>query len=1169
MKQLINAPEASLPDISIPEDLPDSQISIVRRITTYEVLHFAFIYAAHAAVTSHLTTQKVGIPLGVRTITHTSSGLVGGNDDYSFDSTYLSTINLNLVSKGKLVVSLANAPEQRLVQLCVDNLAYTIRNGGDMWLAPGGYPCRLISSSSSLAKSQNKQLAWKKAVSSWLQKFGLDVTEISSIIWVEVGVTRPNSKVNGRPFPHSDRFLWPAKFCFIRKPTWGETDSTVIDMFFSKRETSLCFARRWLEEAATLSELGGNEVQSVQDRKSEQPQTQSAKAKKLDIPESLARVIPYPDSQIASAMYPTPPEGAVSQDTAQKNVDAPATSSRDVIDHSNADGEGQDKEIKRSSNDNEATDAVLGPTSAYNMGIGSGMYDATGDEDLFRDMDDAYLCSKGITEADFNFFDTPDFAGEDNELGRGSSAQNVSEDNGTGVSPNNENNLNPTILPNIEPSKDDMLAFSNPSNFSSEVQRHTIPASAPMDNREIVATTHASSQPPPIVRRQLASPPLKPVNVRDILFLGKSPAYSSHTEGHDLQSSQKPSRYDSINLQQNIEPSNEKYRVDGRFWFSLRNDPLSRPSKQILDSSNIPTVGFPKFAGDSAGRKRDSVSNNALLEHGESHNALKLEGYSTPASSNDLSNDESETDSILEENPGLMSIAGTKRKRDQYDGSDASISTAEERVSTPFWDQDMLSRNDITLLECITSDSHDWPTFGKYLSWSEQTVSPVLIAKEEAAQLAQVAQLVVDQVTQTSLLHGSDKWGHNGNEDMVPSSLFGDDEPWGQGTKLDMKSYATLEDLSDSSNPSTRSVGGSVCKLSASHVRVRRGNGLLDIIPSAIPFWETFRLEPFCGEKDILSFCIYPNNIAEDADNFVERLGQTYTSCNLGKHDWPSGLNGLIPWGRDLPSDSYSYASLMQMLKTTCVDLGKPLESFAVYYPGLTHIGSALCNISEVGKSVVVYIINPFLHDASLVDVSSAFLASFYKYVEEAKRRHLKNINELVLQIVPVNFVSSTESIVVPAQLDYLRLALEVYSRCPPRDGMNYNLGSAPPIIITEPIPKSVVFRVNPEPTPPLEEGRLLHIAYSQSFDRRWITAAWTDNVGRDQTSLSYCRSYKESRVWRETLDIIKDIWDATVDIMEMNPFRWRVMLAKDEPIAAQELDGMLLRVSTTRLSLM
>lgn len=199
---------------------------------------------------------------------------------------------------------------------------------------------------------------------------------------------------------------------------------------------------------------------------------------------------------------------------------------------------------------------------------------------------------------------------------------------------------------------------------------------------------------------------------------------------------------------------------------------------------------------------------------------------------------------------------------------------------------------------------------------------------------------------------------------------------------------------------------------------------------------------------------------------------------------------------------------------------------------------------------------NPFPYSVALADICAAFLQLFHKYVEADKTASLQ-LNELVLQIIPADFVASPYSLIIPTQAEYLRLALEVYSRCPPRDNAWDSPGCAPPLSLADPIPRIVPFKLSSDGGSPLEQGQCLHVAYSCSLDQRWVTAAWTDNPGRRQLTLSYCIRERDSDVSRPISEIREDIWQTTAEIVGLSHCHWRLIIVKSESVEPEEVSGM------------
>jgi mediator of RNA polymerase II transcription subunit 13 len=218
--------------------------------------------------------------------------------------------------------------------------------------------------------------------------------------------------------------------------------------------------------------------------------------------------------------------------------------------------------------------------------------------------------------------------------------------------------------------------------------------------------------------------------------------------------------------------------------------------------------------------------------------------------------------------------------------------------------------------------------------------------------------------------------------------------------------------------------------------------------------------------------------------------------------------------------------------------------------------GNRFQTIPPGDENIVVYILNPFSNGAALADICSAFLRLFQQYVEDSSRRQTRAFHEVVLQIVPLQFVASLDSVAVPPQLDYLRLSLEVYSRCAPKRRGPDRTGCSPALVLAELVPRAVPFKLSSEGISPLEDGRCFHLAYSHSIDQRWITAAWTDYPGRYQMNMSYCLRERGSSIFRPVVDILTDIWGATVDILGTTHRHWRMMIVKCEPMENEEVTG-------------
>lgn len=191
-----------------------------------------------------------------------------------------------------------------------------------------------------------------------------------------------------------------------------------------------------------------------------------------------------------------------------------------------------------------------------------------------------------------------------------------------------------------------------------------------------------------------------------------------------------------------------------------------------------------------------------------------------------------------------------------------------------------------------------------------------------------------------------------------------------------------------------------------------------------------------------------------------------------------------------------------------------------------------------------------------MADICAAFWQLIQSYVTDTGKQKVWHINELVLQIVPISFVMSPDSLVVPSQSDYLSLALEVYSRCPVKQSDPNIVHCAPPVLLAEPAPRAINFKLVPERLSPLQDGKSLHIACSRSLDQRWITVAWSDNTGALQRTMSYCLRSRNSSAARGISDVRNEIWGTTQTIVDKIQARWKIIIVNTEPVDQDELDS-------------
>ncbi|KAL1970027.1 hypothetical protein VTN77DRAFT_6432 [Rasamsonia byssochlamydoides] len=1141
-------------------------------------IYASFVSAVAGAINLQLIRRHNAIPLGARTLftavdrSNYDSPTIANEDLNSFPA--LTTIRVELSQVGKVIVSLHTVCQNGITRLVgavgSGAHAWDIQPNTDVWLAPNGIVARVLSvnadqSTIPTPKQQNmratneaateaKQRLWKATVLEWIGNAGLPVNSIEEETWVEVEVCEPfytrlasdylrQMDASQSSFPLK-RITWPVRYCFKRTRATSSTYLEGVNGSIKDSDDPLQFAEDWLAEAGSRNE----KLASRNSASAQAQQNKDMSTPRTDIPdqfESLARIAQYPDLQAASLVYPTPPDGALAQGMSQIGSDVFGVEGSDLAtSQTPADRPPAKREEPTSMKNCSDSDMIVGgygPSSG--LGVGSGLYDTNDDEDLFGEMNEKDFGSKGISDADFSFFDEPDFGPLDNDKAKGHFPEYQQT----------------STLPQAPEAK--TAPEGIPAEKSLEGQGISVEAvetdigavAAPKSNLTLDTSVTAPSKPPEIVSedrlsshsRQTISPPLSPVEIKKILLSDPQSRRGAGRRNSDNltldNNARRQSNYDPIPFRQNLTISDRKYGANGRFFFSEKTNAATADTRE---DTPIPTVGFPR---GQRSRSENYTEYKAIDSQQSPIHSTRGRLRSPSVSSDGITDDSS--DDLSERAASPTRLTGLKRKRPASE-ADGSTTSSLERLSIAS-DVNMATSKEenSVFLGNFLSVFSDWSLAG-YFSTRQNQFSPVLIRKEDQIQLAQ---LMVDQVTQSSLCHKVD--GCTGLPDLEHDALslrtfLEDTTVMGDIERLDLKTYVSLqeslpaiESSAGRQNTQRKDIRGSITKLPPPHLRIHRGRDFLELLPPAISFWETFGLEPANGAKNISAYCIYPQNAKEGADAFLDRLGLLYSSCNLGKHvrgDRSKVFeNGLGPWHITLGGDS-GYLSTMQSLRTLCEGLG-----------------TALSKAPPVRENFVIYIINPFTHGAALADICSAFLHLFQKYIGDVDRHQARqHLNELVLQVIPMSFISSPSSIVVPTQTEYLNLALEVYNRCAPKDTTSSIMGCAPPVLLAESVPKAINFKLAPERTSPFQEGKCLHLALSRSLDQRWISAAWSDNSGACQVTMSYCVRTRGSSISRNLSDVRHEIWEATKDIMEKTQTRWKIFLVRTEPIDQEEIDA-------------
>ena len=954
---------------------------------------------------------------------------------------------------------------------------------------------------------------WKEKVEAWLVQEGVRIDWPDSDQWIEVQV--PVTKVDDETLSRGDpslqptimwhRISWPSSLCFLDMPSIDHDihsqDHAVLenqDPIQSVEDWITGAEARAARIATSKAERAAEQVRREQaawlDGGAHEPSVDSL----IGLPRLTSQ-----DVHAINGIYPTPPDGPLSQVT-------PGMSSLDGIAMTPVDGARQVLEAAPTNVDNGIPDARVGVPQTSGA-IGTGLYD----EDLFEEMPGDKFGASGIADEPNwdDFFGEP----ENNGTNEGIPKYKGLED---GLS--KKTIEGPTKI-SLEP------RFSNEGSEVHQADHGLYETSpSPSANQDAGANFSAqragmlSSPQPQYSPREQTGPTLSSAGLRTLLHSVQSaPSTTSKTvemdHNHVSLLENNPNQQQTFfvpgpQITDALGEQESRYSTNGRFWFE-QETALSAYTSPIPAAPRIPILGVPKF----------DINSEKTLDTQYDLGKEVIPGVGTPQSSL-LDEDESDFHSSDffsgDERPASPSI-GNKRKWSVYSPASPTIA---ELTLTP-GTESAVQENFNQLLELLRPDP------GENLLIAFNPVRALREFNKVCNNPMIVAQLLVEQVSQSSLSHGF----ANSPCNMASDSAFLDltsklEDGYGRADEISLQQLVHLIEDSSTDENAPR-----IAKLDTPQVRVQRSDRKLEALPSILPFWESLGLQPAAGQKNVMAFCIHPigRNVEDGCVNFLQTLEETYTSCNLGEYTTGKtegqANDGCISWSDDESSHP---------------DLAQACERLA----------TTLSHVPATQSTVMVYMINPCTFKCSLLELCEAFYYFFTTYVRACGKRQTF---EVALQIVPISFVASAYTLAIPTQAEYLKLALEVYARCPPAKASDEIALSTSAVVLANPPVKDINFSLSAEPTSPLSKGgKWLHVAYSKSPDERWITACWTDTLGEIALTMCYCVHERGSNRVRPIVEVIRDIWEVSLDIMQTNQGEWRLAVATGTPIDPVELNS-------------
>jgi mediator of RNA polymerase II transcription subunit 13 len=1072
---------------------------------------------------------------------------------------------------------------------------------------------------------------WKANVHRWLGWKGYGIPALNQRnSWVRIRIPHVSQVALPSPTPFNScgEILWPRALCFYYSNPLAEHAQLVSQLSLNQGENALSWFETTVStgfkdpmDAAQQWFVGKLERDKIAEarRRTKKAEEDSARVKEEShglFPSSPLNVRPsaYGDLQVVSGVYPTPPDGIVPGTTVSSGDTSSVTGGvTNVILASGGTNPAINISAPQETAHADSQEQQLQPLTSPAFPTNLDQYNADGEnDDLFEDMDGDEFEGNGITDADFNFFDGPD--GEDDEMLDAPSPEDVKP------LPQKVVKEIPTTSapdPKIkEEQTDPMTALENAlATASGEAAQNTKSAEHEV-SRKVTESLQVAPNPAPLAidHSNVAAPvskeptpPLSPIFIEKVLFPSpenKSPIQSPLQERNGRH---RDSVFDPLSFNQKMNLSDAKYR-DGRFSFAKIEAPKLEKDKGVLrhpkSLRDLPLLTKLHYAVGVASSKE--IPEMASLV------GVDSDLSDTASDSSSMVDDEAEDDVSVAPLPLSVGLIMPLKRKLPTDGNATPLSATSfaDSFGGDFSDATGLL-TDASVLSSLEPTSSDWalvdapapaetssasarygiPTFspiqplipGTPTSQPDTSIESVeerlLSGKDNIA----VAQIVTDQIVSASLdlLHENSTLG----TDIILHRPLSEHKWHGVIKAIFPKakdcSVTTLVSTHDSfpdsqaqskgqqrppprkPNESPTALGHQIYQISPPYIRVRRAEVKWDLLPPAVPFWEPLGLAPCSSAKNVVAFCIYPHStsIKPHVESFMVNTQLAYDNCRLGNHarveTVPEYPGGLVPYSVSSP---VSTSTAFKALHETCLQLGKLLAA-----------KHAQMRDKEGTKidAFVIYMVDPFESQSAIWELCSAFWSLFQAYGQGPPGRPDQiQKPDLVLQIVPVKYVASFEAPVILDASTYIGLAREVYDRCPPsapsEDKMPLNIYTAPSFQLEEPIPRNVPFKLIAEPPQDLlHENSYIHLGYAVSVDGTWVTAAWTDVCGKSQAVVSY---HLGTRMFGE---IVKEIWQTTIEILSARKVTWRVCIARAGVMDKEEMEAWVLLVQCpTQLNL-
>lgn len=1136
-------------------------------------IHEYFIAAVLASLSHSFCTKTGAIPLDSKTFVLRSNA-ADSETSLAVSAPMVASLRVHLTTTGSLFIGMSLSLAQGL-QVNNDGSSLSLpQNGATVFVAPFGVfgTCQVLADSDqysvdgSAVESPDTQVTrfrpdmdgrsgqWRSTCYRLLEMRGVSSAILNRSSWLNIQCLRgkpTESRSDGKRTPvvsSQTHILWPAVLCFRKRTRNPLPLNYTVDpggTSFRDGFDALEHARAWFISNGEREELlvkRKKEREATEQKESGESDSRLLQQNSASSPLAMRRT--SNTGTAAGAMYPTPPDGVQNPAGATFSMDGTTSSS----------------EIQVPS----AALVDIDTTMTAPGGLGDAFDDEWAGTESKRDqsliqgddweLNNDVFVDNDITDADFNFFDEqpgvmdvglPDLS-----------------DVGTGIPKPEPLDQSTLHEPQGPPDTTPLKASHSPAPpvFAKPALKHA--RSTLGENRQRInvkiALSNGVKRPPS---------PFDPATVYKRLKASVGNGFENISNPVKTPA-RRGNVFNKLDFDSSLTIVNKKYEQRGRFDFHWENEDETAPRRP----GSPPTTDYLRRHGKFGRTLKEPPSNlGAQIARTpgvtEGHN-IELgpdkDGDSTSdADEISLVSDQDDISEFSDE-PSSPTKLSTKRRR---------LGDDDESLAPSIRDVEMIDEpqaySGVDLSKLFINDPSEMP-ISRYFADSEPLLQRQSYGDDD---FMMIAQILTEQAVsgclkinmpesaaarlELSSLQRDIVYGTRNSlqtlQTILPPCLR-------SASGCQLRQLLEVQDVSLLATPNRmqpRPPGGpeqrpSLVQLPPPHLELRRHESRLSVLPSAAKFWESLGLGPSQGPKDVQSVCVFPNldGMSDNAGIFMDRLRSVYESLKLGSFERMSSSanpqNGLVPFEVDKTNNS--------PIGSQGSRFGSPLIE------DMAKLAVAIFNSTAVSRNFVIYFVYTPDNPNTIVESCAAFQRLFEIYKRALAERKKPAQNELVLQLVSLDDITTSTSMVVLSPHDYARICLETYDRCTLFGGPM----PSPAIILEQPMTRGIDFHLrNPPSAHILHENSCMHIAYSQSVDERWITAAWSDNRGCKQMTASYCLGRKGKPLSTPFADVAQEIWTTTYDLTSIWKVHWRIIITKTGPMDQQEINEWLTLAQT------